>query len=706
MEESSMRIPIGNFGNKLPDPVQHGSVSGEGTDAAARAAQGLGNTGMQVASDVMQVQARDAAIKQQEAEALARAKAGNALLDREIGIKTINADLEKRLMDGTLQHDKAEEAYTTAVQQLEPVSMDGADPVTTENMNKGLKRVEFSGLQSTQAMAERAKIVDYKNQADVALDKFGKLAGFPDADIEKINAQADSLDAIGSASYGKNWAAVKQNFKDRNWFNQASQRTMENRNNMDGLNRLEKELTDGFYTPKLDTDKRNMLLRGVMNDRLQLENRIEHDQAKAKSQATINLNKIDQQIASGIPITAEKWDEYSQQVKGSGLEVELVNRMKNEMEVQDMLRMPIEKQISFIQEKQAGVQQGGDMAEAANVERMRRVVEANVKQMQEDPLIFNQARTGVPVEPIAVESLLQPNGSETVKNIVTDRIASIRATQEKYGDQVKMRPFLGQESKMLVAMLDRMQPEQQGQLFSSLHKSFPDTESYLSAMRQIAPDSPIKARAGAMIAAGTKMNLVTSWRNSDPDLVGTAEGVANTLLTGENILNKTKSQKAEDGNTKTFPIPPEKEFREAFSTQVKSAYANNPEVYQSDMQAVRAYYVGKSAAEGDVSGVIDSPRMKEAVRSVVGEVVSVDDGDRGDVIAPWGMDESTFTDRLDTALVNKLTALNVPELIIDQRESLSFRNAGNGKYYVLAGKNYKVDSTGNPIVIDVIGGEQ
>ena len=64
---------MGNFpGFKGPDQVQHGSVSADGIDAAARAAQNLRNTGMQVVAGFMSDQ-------KQESDALARARAGNAV---------------------------------------------------------------------------------------------------------------------------------------------------------------------------------------------------------------------------------------------------------------------------------------------------------------------------------------------------------------------------------------------------------------------------------------------------------------------------------------------------------------------------------------------------------------------------------------------------------------------------------------------------
>ncbi|KAK6697501.1 hypothetical protein SNK04_014073 [Fusarium graminearum] len=52
---------------------------------------------------------------------------------------------------------------------------------------------------------------------------------------------------------------------------------------------------------------------------------------------------------------------------------------------------------------------------------------------------------------------------------------------------------------------------------------------------------------------------------------------------------------------------------------------------------------GKSSAEGDQSGQVDSTRMRQAIRASLGEVVDING--RGEVLAPWGMSEGDFEDR-------------------------------------------------------------
>jgi len=693
-----MKIPMGNFGFKGPDAVQHTHVSGDGIDAAARAAQNLGQTGMQVAAGIM-------ADQRQENEALTRARAGNVLLDREIQIKTLNADLEQKLADGSLRHDQAVDAYNAALKKMETTTVDGMDVVTAENFNKGMKRVEFSGLSAIQQASEKAKRVEFKGQTDGALDRFGKLAGMPGAEIDKINTQVDALDPIGQVAYGQNWGKVKQDFRDRNWTNQATQRAMQVRDNLDGLQQLERDLTDadGFYAGKLDTDKRNAVLRTVIGDRMRLENRLQHDADRREARAEKVIGEIDRQIASGVPATADMWTAWGDKVKGTSFEGEMKQRLDEEGEVQKVLRLPVDQQLAFVQQREAKLLNGGGtVRDQANLSRMKGAVEANVKQLQEAPLLFNQSRTGTPVQPLDIAALADPNGAGKVSGQMRDRVASITAMQKQYGPQVQMRPLLPQEAQFLTRALDQASPRQQVDLFGTLRKAFDDDSAYAAAMQQIAPDSPVKALAGILVAKQRKITLESNLFSADTTAM--SGDIAATLLDGEALLNKTKGQKAEDGKAKGIPLPPEKDFRDQFSSAAGHVFAGRPQAYEVAMQAVRAYYTGKAAQDGDVSGQIDGGRMKHAITAVLGEVVNYNGN--GEVLAPWGMDKSTFKDKTKDAFRTELKARGMPDSMLDSLPALGLRNKGDGTYYVVQGRNYLYDRQGQPVIINLNGQPQ
>lgn len=689
-----MRIPMGNFGLRGPDTVQHTRISSEGMDAAARAGHNLAVTGMQVVGQQI-------AEQQRETEALTRARAGNALLDREIQIKTLNAEIDQKLANGSLRYDQAVYAYNTGLQKLDTPKIDGMDPVTAENFSKGMKRVEFGGLSGIQQSAEKAKRVEFKGQTDGALDRFGKLAGMPGAEIDKINGQVDALDPIGQVAYGQNWGKVKQDFRDRIWTNQATQRAMQSRDNLGALQQIERDLTeaDGFYSNKLDTDKRNAVLRTVIGDRMRLENRLQHDTDRREARAEKVLTEIDRQIASGVPATAEMWIAWGEKVKGTAYEGEMKQRLDEEAKVQKVLLLPVDQQLSFVQQREAKLLNGGGtVRDQANLTRMKGAVESNVKQLQESPLLFNQNRTGQPVQPLDISLLAGPDGGNKVADVMRDRVASITAMQKQYGSQVQMRPLLPQEAKFLIKALDQASPKQQTELFGALRVAIGDDSAFTSAMHQIAPDSPVKALAGMRMAKQRKITIEKNWIADD--VIAGSVDVGATMLEGENLLNKTKAQKGDDGKAKGFPLPPEKEFRDQFSSFAGKVFAGRPAAYEVAAQAVRAYYTGKAAQDGDVSGQIDGRRMKEAITATLGEVVNYNGA--GEVLAPWGMDKGTFKDKVKESFLAEVKRRGMPDSTFDQLPALGLKNIGDDTYYVTQGRNYLYDRKGQPVTINLL----
>lgn len=691
-----MRIPTGNFGFQSPT-VQRTHVEVGGVDAVGRGMQQLGNIGMQATADAMAEQRR-------EDEALARAKASNALLDHEIQVKTLATDIESRLTDRSLSYTDAQAAFKDGYAKLDKPKIEGLDPAGLETFDKGLKRTEFSGFAHVQQASDKAKRADFKGQADIALDRLGKLAGMPGADIEKINGQADTLDPLGRVAYGANWDKAKQDFKDRNWLNHATQRAMESKDNLEAIGQIEKDLTaaDGFYAGKLDTEKRNGVLRAVINDRLRIENKIQHDADRAEAKAEKTIGEIDRQISSGVPATPEMWADWAGKVKGTAWESDFRQRLTDEAEVQKVLRLPIEQQRAFVQKKEeALLNGGGSVRDKANTERLKTAVDANLKQLQSDPLLFAQNRTGQPTQPLDIAALAQPGGGDAVRENLRDRVASITALQKQYGAQVQMKPFLPQESQFITSALNQANPKQQVELFGTLRLAFGDDAAYTAAMQQIAPDSPVKALAGMLMAKQRKITLEKNWIADD--VTASSGDVAATVLEGENLINKTKGQKSEDGKPlRSLYIPPIKDFENEFAKYAGDAFAGRPGALDVGVQAAYAYYVGKSAKTGRLnadSKDYDGKLIEEALTATLGAPVSYGSG--GTVFAPWGMDKGTFKDKVKESFAAEIKARGMPDSTKDMLPSLGLRNLGDGSYYVTQGRNFLYDGKGKPVTIKV-----
>lgn len=689
------RIPLGNFGNAIADPAPRVNIPSAAFDNAGAGLQRLGDAAVNLSGDLMAKQ------KAEEA-ALNRARAANAVLDREIATKTAQADVERAVTSGALHYGDAVESYRKRVGALDLPAIAGLDPVTAENVQRSVRRNDQAGEFNLSRMAERFRGADFRGQTDLAIDKLGKLAGIPGADVPAIIKQLDSLEPLARVGYGEQWQAKKQSVADAIWYNDASAKVIAARGDMEGLKQLERALTDqdGFYVSKLDTDKRNMLMRTVITQRQQLEARGEAALQRAERNAEITIGEIDRQISSGIPATPEMWAKWSVDVRGTSQTAAFQERIADEVKVQELLRLPISQQVAEVEaRRQQLLTGGGSVRDKANFDRFSTVVNANVKTITEAPLLYLQNRTGDAQQPLDMMAFTNPKGYEQVADTLRERAASIKALQDANpGIRVQMRPFLPAEVANMSNMLREGTVRQQQQVFATLYTAIGDRATYRAAMQQIAPDSPIKAMAGMLMANQRKLTLEDKWFTDD--ITATSGDVGATMLEGDRILNKSPDQKAEDGRPRNFPVPDETKFKEAFKNYAGRAFAGSANEYLIAAQAVRAYYVGKSAKDGDVSGEVDAQRMKHAVKSVLGEVVDMNGN--GEVLAPWGMDASAFKDAARQAFAAEAAKLKLPPAVSANFGALGLRNFGEGTYLITQGRNFLHDTKGQLVTINVL----
>ncbi|MGH8266796.1 MAG: hypothetical protein ACRETS_05705, partial [Steroidobacteraceae bacterium] len=335
----------------------------------------------------------------------ARAQASNALLDHQIATQGAVDSVRQGVASGDIAWDQAGQAFEDATGKLPPPTVPNLDPIGQENLNRGLTRNLQAGRVAVAQVARLGQRQDFADQFDAAQDKLGKLAGAPGADIEGLNSQLDSYRPMALEA-GINPATVDKaitNFKERNWLNQATQRSMESKDDPAALEALRHDLVDpgGLYEGKLNVEKRDMVLRGVINDQLILQNRAEHLQDKREAKAQHVLGQIDEQIGSGIPATPTMWEQWGAQVQGTSAEDDFKQRMKDEDQVQAVLREPVDQQLAYVQQRSAQLDsQGGTLRDRANLIRLSTAVRQNVNTMQTAPLLFGAHRNGTDVTPI------------------------------------------------------------------------------------------------------------------------------------------------------------------------------------------------------------------------------------------------------------------------------------------------------------------
>lgn len=304
------QIPLGRFGFQVaePPPTPRAPAGAFGNTAGLEiAADALGN--------VARAEMRNQRIAEQEAERerkqlqaeqdrealrqrteLERARSANFLLDREIELDTAARTLEERIAAGELKPEDAGKAWSETVSALPAPDFQVSDVAASENLQRGLKRLEFKTGGKITAAAEKARAGQIKTEADGILDKLGKMAGLPGADMALIGQQVDALDEIGSRAYGKEWGTKKQGFKDAAWDAQLNQQAMSVRNDVKALDALAKSVTSGEYADKLDSNRRNALVAKLEGYRTSLIQRQEAAAARAAREQEARLRRAESEF--------------------------------------------------------------------------------------------------------------------------------------------------------------------------------------------------------------------------------------------------------------------------------------------------------------------------------------------------------------------------------------------------------------------------
>lgn len=677
------------FGQRGPDrPSQFSpDVRGVGADAA----------GLQ---QVAGVAANIAQQYQQENEALARAKASNALLDHELRVQETTNLQRARLNRGEVDWRQAENEARTAYAELETPVIQGLNPADTERLRGGFRRNIAAGEASIRTAVIGARRADGEGQWTTLQDTLGKLNGQPGADTERINQQAEAFRpaALQFGIPAEKFDKELQSFKDRNWTNQAIGRAIGARDDLAGLNQLKTDLTanDGFYSNKLDTDKRNAILSQVETSMSRLEAKQQHQADRRDAIALRAMNQAEQQIATGVLAPLDVMTKWAEATKGTQYEGEFQQLLKSQAEVQAILNQPPQAQQQYLLQLQARQRQtGATVAEQGNLRRLQTAVETNLRMLRDSPLEFFTSRTGEVVKPLDMQSLSSGN-LDAVKTQISERMTTIAALRKQFGPETGSAPLLPAEASALASYLSTATPTMATKLFGSLAQAISDPAAYGAAMQQIAPDSPVRAFAG-MVYAQQRQTTLEAGGLFTGAVKASSGDIARTLLEGEALLNKSKADKGADGKGTAFPMPTPKDMAAEFDAAVGAAFRGRPGAADAALQAVRAYYAGKAAKDGDLSGELDSGRIREAIRATLGEPAVINGAE---VFPPWGMDEDTFGDKIETGWLQ--LAKTLPAGVSTDFDDYTLMQRGNNSYYVVAANDqFVVGKDGRPVQLVV-----
>ncbi len=680
------KIPLGNFGNMVaaPPPRTHIPAGAYDTgDGMKRVGDALTKTALGLLAE-----------ERSRQEEIDRSRALVAVSSHQTALQDELDGMKEKLATGEIPRDKAPQVFSDTMAKVRAQSVAGVPEWLKDQAGIRIQSVEQRATLGLNHLMEGQRRQELAGNLETIRDSMAKDAGRPGAEIDKINGEFEQAAkglgpqaGIGADKLGK----MVQDFKDRNWFNQAQARAMGARDSLDDLKALEKELADGdgFYASKLDTDKRNVLMSSVISHRARLESKLETQANRLEAKAERTIARIDQQISSGVPATPDMWVQWERETQGTTQADSFKDRLKSEQEVQRLLREPPEKQAAFIQEREAALLQGGgNLRDKANLDRLKHVFDNSRKQLEDAPLIFAQNRTGEEAKPLDLAMLLDPAQGQEAINLIGERVATVNALRRQYGDVVKPRVLLPQEAEALSKTLDKLAPDRQVEIFRAMRMAIGDDVSYRGALSQIAPDSPVKALAGTLAAHGVdyvKSNVFS------PDESISARQTAQLAILGESLLNPNKGQKAGDGKTNTWIMPKKADLLRRFNDKVGDTFAGTPQAMDAQYELVQATYAGLMASRGGNKNpeIIDSALFDQALERTTPVIRQ---GGASFLKPVVGMSDDHFREKLRAAL---------PEELKPQYDRLPLRNVRSNQYVILNGARPLTDKDGNPLIVTV-----
>lgn len=462
------------------------------------------------------------------------------------------------------------------------------------------------------------------------------------------------------------------------------------------------EATDGYgWVTRLDSDRIQQLRTRAQTqaDRLDNKARVEQDRATARAQRAIT--EADKQVATGLPARTDDMLRWFGMVAGTDYEQSYRDLMRGQQEVQDVLRLSVPEQNAYIQKRRLEQQRtGASTTDVNNLNRIAKAVDANVEMLRDAPLSWVENRSGSPTARLDFSQLATAEGTGVVGQALRERTDVIRGLQQRNPPGVvQMRPLLEPEAEQLSNAFKQAGAREKRQLLGQLYWASGSPDTYQGIVAQVDGIDPLMARLGRLAGSYEQAKLQKNYVSAD--VVQSAGDAAATVIAGDEILKAGGK-----AGTLSYPLPKDKDFTQAISDKVGKLYRgvlagdSGGQAFMQDAYAVKAYYVGKASQEGDLSPDVNSSRLDQAITAVLGKPVNFHGN--GQVLAPWGMNESDFLDRANRAVVREVTERGLQDQLGRSMSNTGLIGVGAGSYAVtLGGLPVRDPKTGRAIVIQM-----
>ncbi len=407
-------------------------------------------------------------------------------------------------------------------------------------------------------------------------------------------------------------------------------------------------------------DKHKDVLDAGINARIQAAFKKYQDDYERKVEKQIN--EVDALIKAGFPPSIEQLGPVVAAARGTRLEADARQMVTTANATGQFSKLPPAQQAVTLTRLEASVRGGPTKDNVTLLNSFRTIHESQQRALKESPVTF-AVRQGF-VDPNSPAALpLDLSKPETLGPALSERFDLARNMRVSHGTDFK--PLTPEEATLLGDALKQSTAAQKSDYFGKLQQaSGNDLEGYAAMMAQIAPDDPVTAIAGVASARGRTQ-------------------ASNLMLKGQEILRPQRKEDGSPDKGKLWPMPPEKDLREAFADYEGEAFAGHPKARSDSYQAALAIYAAKAAEEGDASGEIDNDRWEEAIKLATG---GIERWNGRSTPMPYGQDKSEFKDnlyrRIDALADSGLLPAGVTA---SKLKDMPLEPVGDGRYIFRAG---------------------
>lgn len=689
-----MRIPVGEFGFRVPDRAPAPSVGPEafvmrGVSDLAEGGLRIGEAGANIGIANQREDALVADEHRREAKALAREQEMEAKqLAREAKraeAMTIHARTQNDLAtesdririgigDGSIHKDTAGELWREASTKIVEGRLKEVDKANVELVRASIENdLGNHGRQISHAVVQR-------NRQDIGAGLQGYLEQqerFATTDLPTAIKQAHmAIDSLGPQA-GLNPEQIgkaKQAFTENATFNVAASFVSRNRDNGAALQKFLDSLP---ANKNLDPQKARILEGQALGYITRLENKAIAAENRRLALLDRTWNSISARIDNGLTVPPEEMAAAVKASKGTPLEDYAKSVVDSERLVADLLKLPPAKQVEFVTDTRAlYMKEGASKEDWQSLGRMDRTVRNTVKQITEQPLAYAAIRTGAEVEGL---DLTKP---ESWQSNLSNRATVLLAQRKQLGGQSGLQALYPNEVAALRNTLKGAPPSAQRDMLAKLRQGLGDDTVFKATMAQIAPDDPVTAMAGIYAARGLESSKDRS--------------IAEYMLRGQMALRPDTKEDGKPGKGGLLPMPPDQDMQRAFANYSGNAFAGREQTNSAFYQAARAIYAAKAVDEGDYSGNLNPKRWSESMGLATGGVTT---HNGRSIVLPYGMKYGEFKDGLKSRTA-ALEARLDPEQKIGSLRALPLENIGDGQYVFRAGDSFIVGKDGKPLVVD------